>query len=46
MYNVKCSKCGKETPANKCPQLYTTPLCKPCWLDNGKNYSRNIYKNE
>ena len=32
MWETKCSDCGKTVPANKCPQLYTVPLCKPCWL--------------
>jgi len=31
MWEVKCSGCGKMTPADKCPQLMMTPLCKPCW---------------
>ena len=32
MWEVKCSGCGKMTPADKCPQLMMIPLCKPCWL--------------
>ena len=32
MWEAKCSGCGKMTPADKCPQLMMTPLCKPCWL--------------
>ena len=31
MWEAKCSGCGKMTPADKCPQLMMTPLCKPCW---------------
>ena len=37
MWEVKCSSCGKMIPANKCPQLMMTPLCKPCWVDSKKN---------
>ena len=37
MWEIKCSSCGKMTPANQCPQLMMTPLCKPCWVDSKKN---------
>ena len=32
MWEAKCDSCGKMIPANKCPQLMMTALCKPCWL--------------
>ena len=33
MWEVECSSCGKMVPANKCPQVKETALCKLCWLE-------------
>jgi len=42
MYEVKCSKCGKMTPANKCPQLLEIPICKSCYL-NGLPTTNSVH---
>jgi len=43
MWKTKCSSCGKMVPANKCPQLMKTPLCKPCWLEQkGHMFGKKI----
>ena len=42
MWEVKCSGCGKMTPADKCPQLMMTPLCKPCWTNKHSSIAQLV----
>ena len=52
-WKTKCVSCGKEAPANECPQVgcfdgekYQNSLCKKCWLMTNSNPDqerRNFY---